>query len=122
MPGVPQKGVAALWLDGDDGWTFKNKGKRFSKSASGGGWGYISIDWLQSKGKSKVQTRKIIWQFVYASSEKLTVPGSGFFWTFAQKLKVKKLITQEFLAQNWKFRQLFQKLKKIFSPNITIFI
>ena len=45
----------------------------------------------------------------------------AFFWTFAQKLKVKKLKlklkklkTQEFFAQNSKFRQIYQKFKKFF--------
>ena len=38
-----------------------------------------------------------------------------FFWTFAQKIKVKKTGTHEFFAQNSKFRQFFQKFKKIFT-------
>ena len=50
-----------------------------------------------------------------------------FFWTFAQKLKVKKTKTQaqktqEFFAQNSKFRQMFQKFWKIFNQFCNIFL
>ena len=64
MPGVPQKGVATLWLDSDDGWTFKNKGEKVFKT-------------IGFQGKSKVQTRKI-GQFFHPSSEKLTVSRWNF--------------------------------------------
>ena len=37
------------------------------------------------------------------------------------KLKLKKLKTQEFFAQNSKFRQFFQKLKKIFNQIVQFF-
>ena len=46
MPGAPQKGVATLWLDSNDGWTFKKKGEKVLETIGFRG-DHISIGWLQ---------------------------------------------------------------------------
>ena len=64
--------------------------------------------------------------FVHIWMEKLK---AGFFWTFAKKLKVKKLKlklkklkTQEMFRPKLKILAIFSEIQEDFYPNITIFI
>ena len=92
---ISQKCQSPIQKQENSIWNFKYSKKTF----------YQAIEIAQFNSRCIMYTCIVC--TMYYTKDRLE---QAFFWTFAQKLK-----TQEFFAQNSKFRQFFQKFKKIFT-------